>query len=317
MANPEATPPGPLAPSFDEWPRIELKRLVSKIGSGATPIGGSSAYLAMRFEWSVIRTQDEYDRYFNYEGLAFISVDQAYAFRGPSVARGDVLLNITGDGVTFGRACLAPVEVLPACVNQHVAIIRPLPSYLDSDFLLAYLTHPQVKSYIESFNAGGSRRAITKGHIESFVVPLPELWEQQAIGSTLRALDDKIIANHRMNRMLQEMAATLFEAWFNYFDRAYSYSQTTSKRPGSKLHVFERQSSELDGNLPAGWKFERLGSVMVNLRRGIEPSTLDRDTPYIGLEHMPRNSIALSEWGRAAEVESTKLRFKQAEILFR
>src|SRR5258708_5986889 len=37
MANPEATPPGPLAPSFDEWPRIELKRLVSKSDQGRRP----------------------------------------------------------------------------------------------------------------------------------------------------------------------------------------------------------------------------------------------------------------------------------------
>ena len=38
--------------------------------------------------------------------------------------------------------------------------------------------------------------------------------------------------------------------------------------------------------------------------------------PYIGLEHMPRRSITLSEWGTAQDVTSTKLRFRAGDILF-
>jgi len=38
--------------------------------------------------------------------------------------------------------------------------------------------------------------------------------------------------------------------------------------------------------------------------------------PYIGLEHMPRRSIALSEWGRAGDVTSNKFKFQRGEILF-
>jgi hypothetical protein len=40
------------------------------------------------------------------------------------------------------------------------------------------------------------------------------------------------------------------------------------------------------------------------------------DSPYIGLEHIPRRSIALCEWGRAEEVTSTKHRFRAGDILF-
>jgi len=36
----------------------------------------------------------------------------------------------------------------------------------------------------------------------------------------------------------------------------------------------------------------------------------------IGLEHLPRKSIALTEWGTASQVQSTKLAFKKDEILF-
>ena len=80
------------------------------------------------------------------------------------------------------------------------------------------ITHPAVKSYIESFNAGGSRRAITKGHIESFRLALPPLEDQNAIARILGTLDDKIELNRRMNETLEAMARALFKSWFVDFD---------------------------------------------------------------------------------------------------
>lgn len=71
-----------------------------------------------------------------------------------------------------------------------------------------------MKSYIEGFNAGGSRRAITKGHIESFQLPLPPLPEQHAIAHILGTLDDKIELNRRRNQTLEAMARALFKDWF-------------------------------------------------------------------------------------------------------
>ena len=52
------------------------------------------------------------------------------------------------------------------------------------------------------------------------------------------------------------------------------------------------------------------------MRRSVDPSTIAEDTPYFGLEHLPRKSIALGEWGFAKDVQSSKLAFKKGEILF-
>jgi type I restriction enzyme S subunit len=165
-----------------------------------------------------VRSQNVFDRRFDRDGLAFITDEQAEGLRGAALKPGDILLNITGDGITFARACLVPNEILPACVNQHVSIVRLDPSRADAGYVLAFLTHPDVKPYIESFNAGGSRRAVTKGHIESFRLPLPPLTEQRAIAHILGALDDKIELNHRMNETLEAMARALFKSWFVVFD---------------------------------------------------------------------------------------------------
>jgi type I restriction enzyme S subunit len=194
----------------DGWKVKDLGSFCTKIGSGATPRGGSEVYLDSRLSHALIRSQNVFDRHFDTSGLAFITEAHASELRKAEVRSGDVLLNITGDGVTFGRSCVVPDEVLPACVNQHVSIIRVDRRECEPGYLLSVLTHPATKGYIESFNSGGSRRAITKGHIESFEIPLPPLTEQKAIAEILGTLDSQIELNRCMNRTLKAISLAIF-----------------------------------------------------------------------------------------------------------
>ena len=196
------------------WPTTPLAMLTTKIGSGATPRGGASVYLTSRVSHALVRSQNVFDRHFDARDMAFISPDHAAGLKGVELQAHDVLLNITGDGVTFGRACMVPADLLPACVNQHVAIVRANPALLHPGYLLAFLTHPIVKTYMESFNAGGSRRAMTKGHIESFRIPVPPMEIQTHIAGILSAYDDLIENCERRIRVLDEMARALYRELF-------------------------------------------------------------------------------------------------------
>ena len=257
------------------WPVVALSEIAVKIGSGATPKGGADAYLPSRARFALVRSQNVFDRRFDHNGLAFISDEQADGLRGVILQPNDILLNITGDGITFGRACIVPKDVLPACVNQHVSIIRLDPQRADAGYVLAFLTHPDVKSYIESFNAGGSRRAVTKGHIESFRLPLPPLPEQHAIAHILSTLDDKIELNRRMNETLEAMARALFKSWFVDFDPVRAKAEGRNiglPKPIADLFPDSFEDSEL-GEIPKGWETGSLDSVLV-LQRGFDlPAT--------------------------------------------
>lgn len=176
---------GPLGPIPDDWKIKKLSEVTSKIGSGATPRGGEETYLQERDRYALVRSQSVLDRFFDLSSLSFISDDQAHDLRNAEVRSGDVLLNITGDGITFSRSALVPDEALPACVNQHVAIIRPNTEDLLPGYLLAYLTHPEAKKYIEGFNSGGCVEQlqsiilrISKFHFHPWNIkrPFPERW---------------------------------------------------------------------------------------------------------------------------------------------
>ncbi len=300
-----------------EWRNLRLGDVCSKIGSGATPRGGSSVYLA-EGEISLIRSQNVYNDGFHRDGLVYLTEPHADELANVEVAENDVLLNITGDSVA--RSCQVVAEVLPARVNQHVAIIRSDPAILWPRFLRYHLVSPAMQAEMLSLaGAGATRNALTKGMIESFEVKAPaDVNEQRAIAHILGTLDDKIELNRRMNAILEEMARALFKSWFVDFApvRAKIEGRDTGlPREVADLFPDGFEESEV-GEVPRRWRVGTLGDVADHPRRTVQPGRIDASTPYIALEHMPRHCIALSDWGDADGLESNKFEFKRGEILF-
>ena len=193
------------------WDRVALRCFCQKIGSGATPRGGDSVYVDEGT--SLIRSQNVYNGAFAYEGLAFLGDSEAEALRGVTVHPGDLLLNITGDSVA--RCCVAPEVVLPARVNQHVAIIRPRPGDFSARFLAYYLISPFMQETMLSMaGGGGTRKALTKNMIERFIVPKPPLDQQARIVAVLDGYGDLIDNNRRRIKLLEDSVRLLFDEWF-------------------------------------------------------------------------------------------------------
>ena len=295
---------------------MRLGDACDKIGSGATPFGGTQVYASKGVAF--IRSQNVYNDGFSWSELAFISDAHADQLKGVTVEEGDVLLNITGDSVA--RCCQAPSEVVPARVSQHVAIIRPRPALLDAEYLRYFLIAPGMQQQLLSLaGAGGTRDALTKAMIEELELPDIAIEDQRAIAHVLGSLDDKIELNQRMNETLDAMAQAIFKSWFVDFDPIHAKAEdrqpvgmdaaTASLFPDS----FEKSAL---GEIPTGWRAGVLGEVAENPRRAISPADVPSGTPYIGLEHMPRKSIALADWGQVDGVTSGKSQFRRGELLF-
>ena len=222
-----------------EWKEVRLGDVCSKIGSGATPLGGKEAYKGG--DYHLIRSQNVLDFAFSKDGLASINDEQANKLKNVEIIQGDVLLNITGDSVA--RCCIVPSEILPARVNQHVAIIRPRKEELDNNYLLYYLQHYK-RQLLQIASAGATRNAITKAMIENLILPCPKsLDDQRRIASILSSLDRKIELNNKINADLEEMAQAIFKNWFVDFEPF---------KDGKFV------DSEL-GMIPEGWKVGSLG----------------------------------------------------------
>ena len=228
-----------------EWKEVRLGDVCSKIGSGATPSGGKEAYKGG--DYHLIRSQNVLDFAFSKDGLASINDEQANKLKNVEIIQGDVLLNITGDSVA--RCCIVPSEILPARVNQHVAIIRPRKEELDNHYLLYYLQHYK-RQLLQIASAGATRNAITKAMIENLILPCPKsLDDQRRIASILSSLDRKIELNNKINADLEEMAQAIFKNWFVDFEPF---------KDGKFV------DSEL-GMIPEGWKAISLNEILDNV----------------------------------------------------
>jgi type I restriction enzyme S subunit len=215
---------------------IRLGEACEKIGSGATPRGGNSVYRDAGIV--LIRSQNVYNDGFHRDGLAFITDEHANELSNVEVQAGDVLLNITGDSVA--RVCQVPDDVLPARVNQHVAIIRPVADKLDARYLRYFLTSPATQDYMLALaSAGATRKALTKGMIEDFEIPAPPLPEQRAIAGVLGALDDKIELNRRMNETLEALAQAEFGKVKDKGGKASTLGELAAIQGGKQLPTEE------------------------------------------------------------------------------
>ena len=227
-----------------------MKDICVKIGSGATPRGGKEAYSDSGV--SLIRSQNVLDFSFSFNGLAHINDEQAKKLSNVIVKKDDVLLNITGDSVA--RACIVEKSVLPARVNQHVAIIRANPEIAISSYLLYYLQ--TRKSYLLQLASGGAtRNALTKKMLEELEIEIPTIEEQKKIVSIVDDLQRKIKKNNEINENLQQQAAAIFRSWFV-------------------------DCSPFGGKAPDEWKNVTLEDITALISRGITPKYAD-DTDQI------------------------------------
>lgn len=197
---------------MSEWMKVKLGESCTKIGSGATPKGGSTVYTSNGT--SFIRSQNVYNLRFDYNGLTYINDEAAEKLKGVSVIENDILLNITGDSVA--RTCIVPNTILPARVNQHVAIIRAKSELLNQKYLNYYLASPAMQAYMLSLavGKGASRNAITKLMIENFEVPCPSLEVQCRIAEILSRYDSLIENYKKQIKLLEESAQRLYKEWF-------------------------------------------------------------------------------------------------------
>jgi type I restriction enzyme S subunit len=177
-----AAPAKPQSRGSSNWPYVRLGDHVLKIGSGLTPLGGKATYLAAGIP--LIRSQNVLMNRFSFDGLAFISKEQDDQMMISRVRPGDVLLNITG--ASIGRVCVVPESIIPANVNQHVAVIRTDGSWVP-EFVSYYLSTPAFQKRIFDGQAGATRQALTKSGIENFLIPLTPIAEQQRIAAELTA----------------------------------------------------------------------------------------------------------------------------------
>ena len=247
-----------------------------------------------------------------------VELDEAEKHRF-SVRGGDLLFarrSLVAEGA--GKCCVVLESPESTAFESSIIRARPDPGKADPLFLYYYFNSPAGLHGLDTIRRQVAVAGITGTDLANLNLKVPPLPEQCAIAHILGTLDDTIELNRRMNETLEATARALFKSWFVDFEPVRA--QVAGRATGLPKSISPLCPSEMfrveARDVPVGWCTGTLADVAIARRHNVTPADCGDQTPYIGLEHMPRRSIALGAWGSAGSVKSAKSRFERGDILF-
>ena len=244
---------------------------------------------------------------------------------------GDFIVTMTDlskDTDTLGYSAKVPSSDKVYLHNQRIGLVDVFNKTADREFVYWFMRTRAYQRTIAGCASGVSVKHTSPQKIYSAEIPLPPLHVQRRIADILSAYDDLIENNRRRIAILEETARLTYRKWFGgakksdwgmrretIDDQGLGVRHETIDDPhvlslASKAPRVTRLTSHAQSRAAT------LGEICREVRRGVSLDVVAPDTPYIGLEHMPRRSISLCEWEFAQKVSSTKLAFEAGDILF-
>ncbi|WP_304332092.1 restriction endonuclease subunit S [Brachyspira innocens] len=179
-------------------------------------------------------------------------------------------------------------------LNQHIFKIQTKDSvfYRYFFYILKYLKPNFIAIATNKQTTGLGH--VTINDLKKLKIKLPPLEEQKKIASVLSSLDDKIELNNRMNKILEEMAQTIFKEWFVNFNFPNEDGKPYKDSGGKMIE------SEL-GAIPDGWEITNLDYI-VKVIKGKKPKEISSkktdllSSQYLTIDCYNNSNIEYTEY---------------------
>lgn len=158
-----------------------------------------------------------------------------------------------GDIIITREAPIGDVGMIPenteCCLGQRMVLLRANQSVCDNFYLLYSLQSLYVQHQISwSEGTGTTVSNLRIPHLEQIQIPYLPLEQQAKISSVLRALEEKIENNRRLNDNLQQQAAALFANFYDHAETEVGFTEIIQILGGGTPKTGE--SSYWNGNVP-------------------------------------------------------------------
>ncbi len=257
-----------------EWKKVPVAEIATRVSMG--PFGSNiKTDNFVEYGIPVIRGNNLTDGRFNGKGFVYLTSNKADTLRSANAYPGDVIFTHRG---TLGQVGIIPDRPYDRYVvsQSQMVVTCDTAKMLPLFFYYFFKSREGQNALLMNTSQTGVpalSQPVTS--LKKIQVPVPPLYEQQAITNILGALDDKIECNCRLNETLEEIATAIFKSWFVDF-KPIRYKSIEQKIPNVFSHIAKLfpdrfESSEV-GDIPQGWCVRSTGDVAKVLGGGT-PST--------------------------------------------
>ena len=150
--------------------------------------------------------------------------------------------------------------------STEYIVFRAKEGIADKDYLYYLVCSPEVREpAIKSMVGSSGRQRVQTDVVKNLEIDVPPLVEQEKIGSFLKAFDDKIALNDRINKNLEQQAQALFKSWFLDYEL-------------------------WDGSVPDSWNRGKLGDF-AEIKRGGSPRPIQEYLSDSGLRWLKISDV--------------------------
>ena len=224
------------------WKKLKIEYCAEVIG-GRTPSTKKKEYWDGDISWITPKDLSNYNNRYISKGSRNISEKGLKYSSARLLPKNSVLLTTRAP---IGYLAISKKEL---ATNQGFKSLIMKNGNVPEFFY--YLLKNNISKLLQ-YASGTTFMELNATNLKSIEFYIPEVKEQKRIASILSALDDKIELNNKTNKILEEMAQTIFKEWFINFNFPNEDGKPYKKSGGEMI------DSEL-GKIPKGWKVGTIG----------------------------------------------------------
>ncbi len=154
--------------------------------------------------------------------------------------------------------------------STEFIVLRAKAGITDPDYIYYLVCSPIIRDVaIKSMVGSSGRQRVQTDVLQNLEYEFPGLEEQRKIGTILRAIDDKIELNNKINDNLQQQAFTLFnQLVLDFGDEECTVSDIAYLNPKRILvknqvaRCIDMSQLSTTGSFPAGWEMKPFNGGM-------------------------------------------------------
>lgn len=243
-----------------------------------TPLNKSSIYPFVEMadlDENVTQVRSSQDREYKGSGSKFRNGDTLFARITPCLENGKIARFLSDGQNELGHG------------STEFIVMRGKEKITTNDYAHYLAISPDLRAYaITKMTGSSGRQRVPTVAFDGYKILIPDCAEQERITEFLESFDDKLNLLREMNATLEDIARSLFRAWFVGFKPVRAKAAGADHFRGMPQELFDAlpdsfEDSEI-GEIPVGWETEILiqqanwvnGAAYKNMHFSNDPDAL-------------------------------------------